>query len=114
VICYSLGHCTLGPFLAVWSANGLHALELADTQDQLLAWLDRTFPLHPFAPTETEDPTLAQRIQVVLDTPDASFKDLPLSPDGTQFQKRVWQTIQDIPTGQSLSYVQIARTLRAI
>jgi methylated-DNA-[protein]-cysteine S-methyltransferase len=34
--------------------------------------------------------------------------DLPLSPHGTDFQIRVWKTLQTIPYGQTRSYGQIA------
>lgn len=34
--------------------------------------------------------------------------DLPLSPEGTAFQKRVWNALLDIPYGETRSYRQIA------
>jgi len=34
--------------------------------------------------------------------------DLPLDPDGTDFQKQVWQALQDIPFGVTASYLDIA------
>jgi len=34
--------------------------------------------------------------------------DLPLAPKGTQFQKRVWEELCDIPYGQTKSYKYIA------
>ncbi len=35
--------------------------------------------------------------------------ELPLQPQGTPFQLRVWQALADIPFGQTWSYVQLAR-----
>lgn len=35
--------------------------------------------------------------------------DLPLSPRGTAFQLRVWQTLATIPFGQTWSYQQLAK-----
>jgi methylated-DNA-[protein]-cysteine S-methyltransferase len=35
--------------------------------------------------------------------------DLPLAPEGTEFQKRVWRKLQDIPYGQTISYGELAR-----
>ena len=35
--------------------------------------------------------------------------DLPLLPEGTQFQKSVWRKLQDIPYGQTISYGELAR-----
>lgn len=37
--------------------------------------------------------------------------DLPLSPVGTAFQRRVWQALQQIPFGATASYQQIARAI---
>lgn len=34
--------------------------------------------------------------------------DLPLAPAGTEFQKKVWQALLDIPYGETRSYSQIA------
>ena len=37
--------------------------------------------------------------------------DLPLVPEGTPFQKRVWQALKEIPYGQTCSYGDIARSI---
>ncbi|MGN1132805.1 MAG: methylated-DNA--[protein]-cysteine S-methyltransferase [Ruminococcus sp.] len=34
--------------------------------------------------------------------------DLPVSPKGTDFQKKVWQTLMEIPYGETQSYKEIA------
>jgi methylated-DNA-[protein]-cysteine S-methyltransferase len=35
--------------------------------------------------------------------------DLPLAPEGTQFQKRVWRQIAAIPFGATLTYAELAK-----
>ena len=35
--------------------------------------------------------------------------DLPVSPDGTEFQRRVWQALQQIPYGETWSYGELAK-----
>ncbi len=35
--------------------------------------------------------------------------DLPLNADGSEFQRRVWRGLQDIPFGETWSYAQLAR-----
>jgi methylated-DNA-[protein]-cysteine S-methyltransferase len=37
--------------------------------------------------------------------------DLPLDPQGTDFQKKVWLALREIPYGQTASYGQIARKI---
>lgn len=36
---------------------------------------------------------------------------LPLSPDGTDFRRRVWQALCDIPYGETVSYGELAKKL---
>jgi methylated-DNA-[protein]-cysteine S-methyltransferase len=37
--------------------------------------------------------------------------DLPLEPNGSEFQKKVWRALREIPFGQTRSYLQLAKTL---
>jgi AraC family transcriptional regulator of adaptative response/methylated-DNA-[protein]-cysteine methyltransferase len=39
--------------------------------------------------------------------------DLPLDVRGTVFQQRVWQALQEIPAGSTVSYTDIARRIDA-
>jgi methylated-DNA-[protein]-cysteine S-methyltransferase len=37
--------------------------------------------------------------------------DLPLAPDGSEFQKRVWAELVRIPFGETISYSELAQTI---
>lgn len=37
--------------------------------------------------------------------------DLPLQPDGSEFQKKVWQALREIPFGQTRSYLDLAKVV---
>lgn len=37
--------------------------------------------------------------------------DLPLAPQGSEFQLRVWQKLRGIPYGETISYVELARRI---
>lgn len=37
--------------------------------------------------------------------------DLPLQPDGSAFQKKVWQALREIPFGQTKSYLDLAKAV---
>ena len=37
--------------------------------------------------------------------------DLPLDPEGTDFQRRVWRALLDIPYGETRSYADLARAV---
>jgi methylated-DNA-[protein]-cysteine S-methyltransferase len=37
--------------------------------------------------------------------------DLPLAPEGTEFQREVWKRLQEIPYGETISYGELARRI---
>ena len=37
--------------------------------------------------------------------------DLPLAPEGTEFQLRVWNSLRTIPYGETISYAQLAQKI---
>jgi AraC family transcriptional regulator, regulatory protein of adaptative response / methylated-DNA-[protein]-cysteine methyltransferase len=47
-----------------------------------------------------------------IEAPGSRF-DLPLDPQGTVFQRRVWKALCDIPAGSTATYSEIARRLGA-
>ena len=63
-------------------------------------------------PAET-DPVLAE----VREQLDAYFDmrlthfDVPLEPRGTDFQRRVWDSLKTIPYGETISYAELARRI---
>jgi len=54
---------------------------------------------------------VCRQIERYLDDPGFRF-DLPFDYRGTDFQCRVWRAIHAIPSGRTLTYVDIARRLR--
>jgi methylated-DNA-[protein]-cysteine S-methyltransferase len=61
--------------------------------------------------TVKETPLLreaAMQLQHYLAGKRKSF-DLPLAPDGTEFQQTVWSALQVIPYGETRSYVEVAK-----
>lgn len=52
----------------------------------------------------------AQQLYEYLDGKRSTF-DLPLNPQGTEFQKSVWKALLDIPYGETRSYRQVAEAV---
>ncbi|MEL7648067.1 MAG: methylated-DNA--[protein]-cysteine S-methyltransferase [Sedimentibacter sp.] len=52
----------------------------------------------------------AQQLYEYLDGKRSAF-DLPLNPQGTEFQKSVWKALLDIPYGETRSYRQVAEAV---
>jgi methylated-DNA-[protein]-cysteine S-methyltransferase len=54
----------------------------------------------------------ARQFERYLDDPDIRFA-LPLAEVGSPFQRRVWDAICKVPRGRTLTYGQVARSLRS-
>ena len=70
--------------------------------------------LPPSVVTRTASNALAERaarqLAAYRDDPNAVF-DLPLLIEGTEFQRRLWDALCEIPRGKTLSYGELARRL---
>jgi methylated-DNA-[protein]-cysteine S-methyltransferase len=109
----------LGWALAV--AAGGRLIRLAHLEDEDAAWeLQRRD--HPAATHDREAaplPALRRQLTEYLAGERHRF-DLPLAPDGTDFQRRVWLALQEIPYGATRSYADLAaatgnpRAVRAV
>jgi len=65
------------------------------------------------APDDVPSPLLAEarkQIDSYFDGAMVSF-DLPMKPEGTPFQKRIWQRMRAIPCGSTIPYGDIAKEL---
>lgn len=56
--------------------------------------------------------TVCRQIERYLDDPEFRF-DLPFEFKGTAFQCRVWQAICAIPSGKTLTYLDVAREIKS-
>src|SRR4030095_4539674 len=50
------------------------------------------------------------RVVGFVETPGSGLN-LPLDVRGTAFQQRVWQALQEIPAGETVSYTEVARRI---
>jgi len=73
-----------------------------------LVYLPKTYPEKE--PGDALSEKTAEQLQRYFKEPDFQF-DLPLTPVGTPFQNKVWNTITSIPRGEVLTYGQVARSL---
>ena len=93
----------VGSIYLTFTAKGLAALDFADNGCKTLA---QTSPPPALLP-------MIERVKRVLtkyfagENPD--FQALPLDLQGTDFQKRVWQELQRIPRGDTISYKELAQ-----
>jgi methylated-DNA-[protein]-cysteine S-methyltransferase len=103
-----------GPLLAVAAPDGLRHLRLLAEVDTWRLELVRLTHDHEDPPILTEDPgafnPLARQLGEFFGGLRQVF-DLPLAPQGTSFQRRVWDQLLTIPYGQVRSYSRLASDL---
>lgn len=95
------------PTLNVPSAVGPLTLEEQDGAIVRLGWGDRPDDL----PDGTPTPLLAEAARQIAAYFDGTLTafDLPLAPQGSDHQKRVWQAMAEIPHGETLTYGELAK-----
>ncbi len=101
---YSVWQSPVGPLTLVVSEHGLVALEFGTAQPRKVnrssTWIQSDEELAPYR-AELEEYFAGRRRRF----------DMPLDLRGTDFQKRCWQALLDIPYGETRTYAEIARAV---
>jgi AraC family transcriptional regulator of adaptative response/methylated-DNA-[protein]-cysteine methyltransferase len=103
IIRHAFGRSSLGDFLTAISDRGLVAFEFGSRHDAL----HRRFPA---ATIEQDDAGLSdtvERLAAAVDHPERG-PDLALDMRGSDYEKRVWHILREIPAGQTTTYGAIA------
>ncbi|MCY7391999.1 MAG: methylated-DNA--[protein]-cysteine S-methyltransferase [Leptolyngbyaceae cyanobacterium CAN_BIN12] len=107
---FAIAPSFLGWVLVAATERGICAIELGDTPEMLTERLQTRFFK---AQLQESDPTFSDWIAQVIcfiETPDRGLN-LPLDIQGTAFQQRVWQALQTIPAGTTVSYTDVAKQI---
>jgi AraC family transcriptional regulator, regulatory protein of adaptative response / methylated-DNA-[protein]-cysteine methyltransferase len=107
---FAVGQTSLGAILVASSKKGIAAILLGDDPDELVRDLQNRFPKACLIGADREYEDLVAQIVGFVETPRIGV-DLPLDIRGTAFQRRVWQALREIPTGETVSYTEIARRI---
>jgi AraC family transcriptional regulator of adaptative response/methylated-DNA-[protein]-cysteine methyltransferase len=107
---FAVAQCTLGALLVASSNKGVAAILLGSDPGELLRSLQDRFPKADLIGADGDYEALVARVVGFVEAPRLGL-DLPLDIRGTAFQRRVWQALQAIPVGQTLSYSGIAHRI---
>jgi AraC family transcriptional regulator of adaptative response/methylated-DNA-[protein]-cysteine methyltransferase len=107
---FAVALCSLGSILVASSKRGVAAILLGDNPDALVRSLQDRFPKARLLGADQSYEALVARVVGVVEQPGIGL-DLPLDVRGTAFQQRVWQTLQEIPVGETVSYAEVARRI---
>jgi methylated-DNA-[protein]-cysteine S-methyltransferase len=101
----------VGELTLVASARGLRAVLWVDDEERRVA--SAAGPQVGFADDAEAERNLDVAVAQLHEyfAGDRTEFDVPLDPQGTQFQLAVWKTLQTIPFGRTMSYGEQARTL---
>lgn len=109
-ITWQTGHCYLGEILVAGTSGGVCAVLPGGSAEELVAELARRFP---GATLKHANDSRADWFAGVMSYLIDSRKPLSIQLDlrGTEFQCKVWRALQEIPSGSSASYGDIARRM---
>lgn len=109
-ITFAVAGCALGSVLVAASDKGVCAIFLGDDPDALVRELQDRFPKASLVGGDEAFESVITKVVAFVEAP-ATGLDLPLDIRGTAFQHRVWQALRAIPSGQTISYAELARRI---
>jgi AraC family transcriptional regulator, regulatory protein of adaptative response / methylated-DNA-[protein]-cysteine methyltransferase len=107
---FAIGECSLGTILVASSGRGVCAIFLGESPKKLVQDLQDTFPQAQLIGADRDYEALIAKVIGFVEAPSLGL-DLPLDVRGTAFQQRVWQTLQKVPAGTTVSYTDIAQLI---
>ena len=109
---FAVGQCSVGAILVASSKKGVASILLGSDPDELVRKLQDRFPKAKVIGADGDYEALVARVVGFVEAPRLGL-DLPLDVRGTAFQQRVWRALREIPAGQTVSYLEIARRIGA-
>jgi AraC family transcriptional regulator of adaptative response/methylated-DNA-[protein]-cysteine methyltransferase len=116
---FAVGPCSLGNILVAGTAKGICAILIHDDPEYLVQNLQERFSGAEFIGGDYEFEGWVAEVLRVVDDPSQKCS-LPLDIRGTAFQRKVWEALQTIPSGKTVTYTDIAtkignpRSVRAV
>jgi AraC family transcriptional regulator, regulatory protein of adaptative response / methylated-DNA-[protein]-cysteine methyltransferase len=110
-VVFAIGPCYLGHILVAVSERGICAIDLGDDPDTLIASIQHRFPSAEMSANNPEFNALVSILGGTAESSRILEWELPLDIQGTAFQHRVWNSLREIPWGNSRTYSDIARQI---
>jgi len=110
-VVFAVGACYLGHILVAVSDRGICAIELGDDADELVRKIQQRFPTAEFSANHPHFDNLVSILGGTAESLRLLEWNLPLDIQGTAFQCRVWQSLREIPWGESRTYTDIANNI---
>lgn len=108
---YDIYPSSLGLALIAASAKGVCAIMFGEDRDAMQKEFEQRFPKARIGPQNMSGRELAARVLAVIAAEKIEIP--PLDIRGTEFQKRVWRALIEIPAGSIISYKELASRAEA-
>ena len=106
-IAFGTGTCALGLALVAATSQGICAILLGSNEKALAGQLRSIFPHAILRKAGKEFEETLNHVVEYIEMPTGALA-LPLDIRGTAFQKRVWNALEEIPAGQTVTYKELA------
>ena len=113
-VCYAHRKTSLGSILVAATDRGICLVEFVE-KEEALSVLKANFPSAELQEDATDWKEWISEVVARIDDPHRRQSNdmvLPLDIRGTVFQEKVWKALTEIPSGKTLSYTQLAQSLR--
>lgn len=107
---FAVAECSLGSLVVASTARGVCCVLLGDDAQALVDDLQQRFAAAELVGADAQYEQTVARVIALIERPALGLA-LPLDIQGTAFQQRVWQALQGIPAGQTISYSALAQRL---
>jgi len=107
---FAIAECSLGSILVASSEKGVCAILMDDDPEVLVRDLQDQFPKANLIGGDAKYEKLVAKVVAFIEAPGIGLN-LPLDIRGTAFQQRVWKELQRIPSGQTVSYSEVANRI---
>jgi AraC family transcriptional regulator, regulatory protein of adaptative response / methylated-DNA-[protein]-cysteine methyltransferase len=108
---FAIAPCSLGFVIIAVSEQLIRSILVGDDPEMLMSDLQNQFPNHAIALNENDAGLVAKVVQLI-EHPALALK-LPLDIRGTDFEMRVWDALQKVPAGTTVSYTFLAEQVGA-
>ncbi len=111
VISYGFGQCSIGHVIVAATEHGICFVGFGDSEPDLIGELAADYPAAELREDADAVSALIDVVAALTDHGAAPAIDVALDVQATAFQRLVWDTLQSIPAGQTMTYGKIAEAI---
>jgi AraC family transcriptional regulator, regulatory protein of adaptative response / methylated-DNA-[protein]-cysteine methyltransferase len=109
---FAIAPCSLGFVIVAVSERLIRSIMVGDDPTTLVSDLQNQFPNDAVEVDQDCDTGLVAKVVGLIEHPEQAVN-LPLDIRGTEFQIRVWDALQKVPAGTTVSYAILAAQIGA-